>query len=201
MQSSNSFVHDTAAHVSRQLWNYVSIGLFYFTLVRLGSLKNWIMSSWRLCERAQVPVSLTIFAHNSNSMESSLYCNFIAGHEIATNFCTCNDSKAVVPLKKLVTITVLESRWEWNNISIEFEWRWKNRWWNGALDAVCCGSKASGKAPQSTFRCFTVLEKFHSLPPAVSLYWTTSPTHWCEYLHDKYVFVSLRNINVEKCGI
>ena len=34
-----------------------------------------------------------------------------------------------------VVITKLELRWEGNAISIEFEWRWKNRWWKGALVA------------------------------------------------------------------
>ena len=44
-------------------------------------------------------------------METSPRCNSVTGHQIATNFCTCHDSTA---------ITVLESRWEWNEISIEF---------------------------------------------------------------------------------
>ena len=30
-------------------------------------------------------------------------------------------------VQNFVAITVLESRWEWNDISIEFELRWKNR--------------------------------------------------------------------------
>ena len=30
-------------------------------------------------------------------------------------------------VQNFVAITVLESRWEWNEISIEFELRWKNR--------------------------------------------------------------------------
>ena len=30
-------------------------------------------------------------------------------------------------VQNFVVITVLESRWEWNEISIEFELRWKNR--------------------------------------------------------------------------
>ena len=36
-------------------------------------------------------------------------------------------------VQKFVAITVLESRWEWNEISIEFELRWKRRLWNGPL--------------------------------------------------------------------
>ena len=40
------------------------------------------------------------FARNSNSMETSRCCNSVAGHQIATNFCTCHDSTAVVPCTK-----------------------------------------------------------------------------------------------------
>ena len=36
-------------------------------------------------------------------------------------------------VQNFVAITVLESRWERNVISIEFELRWKKRQWNGAL--------------------------------------------------------------------
>ena len=39
-------------------------------------------------------------------------------------------------VQNFVTITVLESRWEWNEISIEFELRWKNRQWNGAQGVI-----------------------------------------------------------------
>ena len=46
------------------------------------------------------PVSLTIFARNSNSMETSPCCKSVAGHEIATNVCTCHDSTAVVARTK-----------------------------------------------------------------------------------------------------
>ena len=40
------------------------------------------------------------FARNSNSMENSPYCNSIADHQIATNFCTRHDSTDVVPCTK-----------------------------------------------------------------------------------------------------
>ena len=46
------------------------------------------------------PVSLTVFSRNYNSMETSPCHNSIAGHQIATNFCTCHDSTAVVPCTK-----------------------------------------------------------------------------------------------------
>ena len=36
-------------------------------------------------------------------------------------------------VNNFVAITVLESRWEWNEIFIELELRRKNRWWNGPL--------------------------------------------------------------------
>ena len=41
------------------------------------------------------------FARNSNLMENSPCHNSVAGHQIATNFCTCHDSTAVVPCTKL----------------------------------------------------------------------------------------------------
>ena len=42
-----------------------------------------------------------LFARNSNSMETSSCCNSAAGDQIATNFCTCHDSTAVVPCTKI----------------------------------------------------------------------------------------------------
>ena len=39
-------------------------------------------------------------------------------------------------VQNFVAITVLESRREWNEISIEFELRWQNRKWNGPLVQV-----------------------------------------------------------------
>ena len=43
------------------------------------------------------PFHKRFFARNSNSMEISPCCNSVDGHQIATNFCTCHDSTAVVP--------------------------------------------------------------------------------------------------------
>ena len=42
------------------------------------------------------PVSLTYFARNSNSIETSSCCNSFAGHQIAIKICTCYHSSAVV---------------------------------------------------------------------------------------------------------
>ena len=41
-------------------------------------------------------------------------------------------------VQNVVAITLLESRSEWNEISIEFELRWKNHQWNGALSLILC---------------------------------------------------------------
>ena len=38
-------------------------------------------------------------------------------------------------VQNFVVITVLESRWKWNEISIEFELWWKNREWNGVQES------------------------------------------------------------------
>ena len=57
-------------------------------------------------------------------MEASPCCDSVVGHQTAANFCTCHECTAVVP-QNYVAITVLESRWEWNEISIKFELRWK----------------------------------------------------------------------------
>ena len=62
--------------------------------------------------------------------------NSIAGHQIATNFCPCHDSTDVLSCTNFVAITILKSRWEWNEISIELELRWKNRSWNGAQGVI-----------------------------------------------------------------
>ena len=46
-------------------------------------------------------ISLTVFDRNSNSMENSPCCNSASGLQIATKFCTCHDSTAVVTCTKL----------------------------------------------------------------------------------------------------
>ena len=42
-----------------------------------------------------------IFYRNSNSIETSPCCNSARGRQIATSFCTCQDSTAAVPCTKL----------------------------------------------------------------------------------------------------
>ena len=46
------------------------------------------------------PGSLTRFARNSNSKETTPCCNSVNGHQIASNFCTCHDITAFVPCTK-----------------------------------------------------------------------------------------------------
>ena len=58
-------------------------------------------------------------------METSPCHNSVAGHQIATIFCIRHDSTAVGPCTKFCGDHLLESRWEWNEISIDFELRWK----------------------------------------------------------------------------
>ena len=51
-------------------------------------------------------------------------------------------------VQNFVAIIVFESRWEWNEISIEFELRWKNRWWNGALNWLLIHCGYAGTQPE-----------------------------------------------------
>ena len=69
------------------------------------------------------PVSQMVFCSNSNSMETSPCCCSISGHQIATEFCTCHDSTAVVSYAKFC-IDHFEFGWEQNEISITFELCW-----------------------------------------------------------------------------
>ena len=67
------------------------------------------------------PFDWWFFACNLNSMETSPCCNSVTDHQIATNFCTCHDSTAVVPCTKFCSDHGFRIE-----ISIEFELRWKN---------------------------------------------------------------------------
>ena len=84
---------------------------------------------WHYGNRRQGPVSLTFFDRYSNTMETSPCHNSLAGHQIATNFCTCHDSTAVVPCTKFcsdhgIRIEVGVKR---NFHRIWIQLRWKNR--------------------------------------------------------------------------
>ena len=91
------------------IWPYGKPGAC-FTKDFLPTFQIW----WKLC-LAVIPLLANrpqqIFAHVTTAQLSCHVQNFAA-------------------------VTVLESRWEWNEISIEFELRWKNREWNGALYVI-----------------------------------------------------------------
>ena len=56
------------------------------------------------------------FARDSSSMETSPWHNSVAGHQIATNLCTCHDSTAVVPCTKFCNdhCIRIKMRVKWN---------------------------------------------------------------------------------------
>ena len=95
---------------------------------------QWVNSFALSLEVSQVsdqgPVSLMFFACNSNSMETSSCCDSVAGHQIATIFCTCHDSTAVVPCTKFCSVH-----------SIRLEIRVKrnfHRIWNAMEKTLVC---------------------------------------------------------------
>ena len=71
----------------------------------------------------QGSILITIFAHNSNLMDTLLYF-FIIIHEIEANITTCHEM-LVYHVQNLIAITLLESEREQNEIFIEFELRRK----------------------------------------------------------------------------
>ena len=83
------------------LWLLSIFALFEFTYLMPVIIIVITSDEFRkVTDHVQGPVSLTIFARNSNSMETSPCCNSCAGHQITTIFCTCHDSNAVVPCTK-----------------------------------------------------------------------------------------------------
>ena len=53
---------------------------------------------WRFRGLAQGPISLTIFHLQFDFYKKRLfYCNSVPDHQIATDFCTCHDTTAVMP--------------------------------------------------------------------------------------------------------
>ena len=51
---------------------------------------------WRFRDLAQGPISLTIFHLQFDFYKKSFYCYSVPDHQIATDFCTCRDSTAVM---------------------------------------------------------------------------------------------------------
>ena len=122
----------------------------------------WWCSNTRLHDTSktqiQGPVSLTFFARNSNSMETLPCHNAVAGHQIATNFCTCHDSTAVVPCAKFcsdhcIRIEVRVKR----NFHRKFELQWKKRYWNGTQSHIQDLDKVLSIKEYTEMLCFNNL--------------------------------------------
>ena len=134
-------IHDLVRHSNFEKWWKMqsSIDLQFFLISshtshlipshrsNLISSHPLLISSYLTIISSKPGVCFTndFFYCNSNSMETSPCCHSIAGHQIAANFYTCHDNTAIMPCTNFLAITVLESRWEWKEISIEFELRWK----------------------------------------------------------------------------
>ena len=51
-------------------------------------------------------------------------------------FAQATKAQLLCHVQNFIAIPILESRWEWNEIAIEFELRWKKRKWNGPLTSI-----------------------------------------------------------------
>ena len=112
-------------------------------------------------------------------MEISPGCSSITGHKIATKFCTCHDSTAVMPNAKFCSNYVvgfgMRVRLNFHHIWILME----NCWWNGPQWLKCYGSSQatyrfhahvlyrpwiflSGSLFKKYFLCCTSCNKFRS---------------------------------------
>ena len=78
---------------------------------------TWYMTNSLVKCVTGAPFHQRFFVCISNSMDISPCCNYIAGHQVAVNVCTCHAQNFVV-------ITSVESRWGWKEISNEYKSRW-----------------------------------------------------------------------------
>ena len=67
------------------------------------------------------PFHQRFFARNSNSMETSSCHNSVAAVRSQQIFAHATTAQLSCHVQNFVAITVLESSWEWNVISIKFE--------------------------------------------------------------------------------
>ena len=65
-----------------------------------STMSQWYHTLYWYCFDPGARFTNVFLARNSNPMETSPCHNSVAGHQIATNFCTCHDSTAVVPCTK-----------------------------------------------------------------------------------------------------
>ena len=105
---------------------------------KLAAMKTKIIKLWFLVVKIDVMIHRTndinwvpihewfFFCPRLNSVETSPCCNCVVGHQVATNFAHATTAQLSCHVQIFVAITVLELRWKWNEISIEFELRWKN---------------------------------------------------------------------------
>ena len=124
--------------------NWYFNGISIFKEINLISVKCFKLSDAHI--RWEVgPGLLTNFNHNSNSVDILFCCNFIFGHDIAINFCTCHDSTAVVSCAKFCgdfLVSLLEFGWEKNEIPSEYELWWK----------IVCEMRPSAITDSNNFR-------------------------------------------------
>ena len=89
----------------------VSLSIIVFQRVLVLSIGPTLLNDYDICWYLYLhslpcpcwsgPVSLTFFCPKFKFDENFPCHNSVAGHKIATNFCTCHDSTAVVPCTKL----------------------------------------------------------------------------------------------------
>ena len=105
---------------------------FYY-VVRPGSIVTDVL----MLNKRQGPVSLTFFLPVTQIRWKISLAIIpllaIRSQQISAHATTAQLSCHV---QNFVAITVSEPRWEWNEISIEFELRWKNRYWNGPQNII-----------------------------------------------------------------
>ena len=67
----------------------------------------WFLICWYLSMSSWVHFMEQLFHQNSSLMGNMLCCNSIVSHLIATNFCTCHNSTAVVACAKFCSDHIL----------------------------------------------------------------------------------------------
>ena len=90
---------------------------------------NWCRTwdTYRITKYIGARFTIDFFAADLNSMDISPCCDSIAGHQIATKFAHGATAQQSYHVQNFISITVFELRKEWNEISIEFELRWKSQ--------------------------------------------------------------------------
>ena len=86
---------------------------------------NWAFPDYRPVA-AFKSLRFALFACNSNSMENSPFVIQLLAIRLQQIFAYVTTAQLLCHAQNFVAITVLESRWKWNEITIEFELRWKN---------------------------------------------------------------------------